>query len=117
MAAMAEFELGAEEAVKDADIRARDRDVGGEGGVVREAFAEDSVEVVAHFGFEHDGFIDVEAETCADAGEIGLCLGKVKIIGIDAGLHVIVLGERSWCQANNQYEQQKPRLHGQAPWS
>jgi hypothetical protein len=97
---MAELELGADETVENADIGARDCDGRRNGGVVRKTFGEDAVKVVAHFGFEHDGFVDMEAETRADAGKIGFGLRKAKIIGINAGLHVIVLSKRDWREAN-----------------
>jgi len=90
---MAELELGAEEAVEDANIRARQGDGRRNGGVVRETFGEDPVEVVAHFGFEHDGFVGMEAEARAEAGEIGVGLREAKVIGIDADLQVVVLSE------------------------
>ncbi len=101
-AAMAELELGTEEAVEDANIGARDGDGWRNGGVVSETFGEDPVEVVAHFGFEHDGFVGMEAEARADAGEIGFGLREAKVIGINAGLHVIVLGEQTWGEANEE---------------
>ena len=86
--------------MKNANIGARDGDGRRNGGVVRKTFGKDAVKVVAHFGFEHDRFVDMEAETRANAGEIGFGLGKAKIIGINAGLHVIVLSKRDWREAN-----------------
>ena len=58
-AAMAELELGTEEAVEDANIGARKRD-GGRRSIASKTFGEDPVEVVAHFGFEHDGFVGMK---------------------------------------------------------
>jgi len=89
---MAELDLGAEEAVEDANIRARQGD-GRRRSVARKAFGENSIEVVAHFGFEHDGFVGMKAEARADAGEIGFGLREAKVIGVNAGLQVIVLSE------------------------
>ena len=90
---MAELELGAEEAVEDANIGARDGNGWRNGGVVRETFGKNSVEVVAHFGFEHDGFVGMEAEAPANTSEIGFGLREAKVIGINGGLQVVVLSE------------------------
>src|SRR5262249_46492711 len=94
-AVMTKFEFGAEEAVEHTQIGASECDRWRNGGVVREAFGENLVKVVAHFGFEHDGFVGLPAKTRAHTGEIGFGLREAKIVGVDAGLNVIVLGERS----------------------
>jgi len=97
---MAQLYFRTEQSVKRANIGARHGNGWRNGGVVGKTFGEDPVEVVAHFGFEHDGPVDMEAETGADAGEISFGLRKAKIIGVDAGLHVIVLSETDWREAN-----------------
>src|SRR5882672_6800452 len=97
---VAQLNFRTEQSVKRANIGARDGDGWRDGGVVGKTFCEGPVEVVAHFGFEHDGFVGMKAKARTDAGEIGFGLRKAKIIGVDAGLHVIVLSERDWREAN-----------------
>src|SRR6266403_1404467 len=99
--AMAEVELRAEKGVEYADVGAHDGNGRRHGGSVGEAFGKDLVEVIAHFGFEQDGFVNLEGETRACAGEVRFCLREMKIVGINAGLNVIVLGERSRRERND----------------
>src|SRR5579859_424491 len=113
--AMAELELGADEAVKNAKIGGDDGNGGRGGCVIGEAFGKNFVEVVADFGFEQDGFERVKAEASADAGEIGIGLGEAKIVGVNAGLDVIVLCERNGRQAESEEKQHESTLHGRAP--
>src|ERR1051325_9749611 len=100
-AVMTEVELGTEKAVETANVGSCDCDRRRHGGVIGEAFVEDLVKVVAHFGFEQDGFVDLEAETRPHAREVGFCLREAKIVCVNAGLNVIVLRERSRREANN----------------
>src|SRR5262249_5803726 len=100
-AVVAKFDLGAKESMQNAQIGARESHCRRRGGVVCKPFREDLVKVVAHFGFQHYGFVGMKAKTRANTGEIGFCLGKTEIVGVNAGLNVIVLGERSWRQAND----------------
>jgi len=104
---MTKIELGPKEAVKRADVRASDGHSGGNSGVVSEAFSKNLVKVVAHFGFEQNGFINLEAETRAHAGEVGFCLREMKIVSVNAGLNVIVLGKRSRREADDAKDAQK----------
>jgi hypothetical protein len=101
-ATMAQFEFGAEETMENADVGAHYGNGWRNGGVVGETFRKNPVEVVAHFGFEHDGFVGVEAETGAQTGEIAFRLREAKIVGVNAGLKVIILGEGSWRESNDE---------------
>src|ERR1700733_10477585 len=58
---------------------------------IGESFVERLIEVIAHFAFELDLFIELETSPCADSGEIGAGLIEPQIIREHADVNVLVL--------------------------
>src|SRR5262249_38240943 len=98
---VAEFEFWPEESMENAQVGAIYSNGWRNGGIISEAFCENLIEVITHLGFQHYRFVDLKTKTGANTGEIGFGLGEAKIVGVNAGLNVIVLSKRSWRQANN----------------
>src|SRR5579862_5325524 len=77
-----ELKLWSEEPVDPANVGARE-------GAVAEAFGEDLVEVIAHFGFELEPGCDVEAGAGAHSGQVRARLAPVVEFAEDAELEVV----------------------------
>jgi hypothetical protein len=89
----AESEFGTDEAVKNTHIGTLQGDGWRHGGIRGKTFGKYAIEVIVHFCFEGERPIELEAEASADAGEIGIGFGEVKIVGVYAGLDMVILGE------------------------
>jgi hypothetical protein len=85
-AAKAEFDCGAEKAMKRTDIGPLDEE--GTVGCIGEAFGKGLLEVIVDFAFELDVRNDRYAEANAKSRKIGVGLAEMKIVtvGADFGL-------------------------------